>query len=71
MAKKIKKQDVIKPKPDEREVCIDYSFMHSVTTHAHTFGLPSVLINIVEAYRSNARKYNKEAERIEQALEGN
>jgi len=63
-----KKQDIIKKQPDPKEVCLDYSFQHAVIRHAQAFGFSTVMLNVIEAYRSNARKYNKEANRLEQAL---
>ncbi len=63
-----KKQDIIKQPPDAKEVVLDCSFQHTVIRHTQAFGFDSVVVNIIEAYRSNARKYNKEANSLEQAL---
>ncbi len=68
MSKKKSESNVIKEPPDEKEVVIDYSFCQSVASHIEAFGFESILINIIEAYRKKARRYNAEANKLEQAL---
>ena len=59
------KQDIIKQPPDDKEVVLDYSFQNTVLHYTEVFGFSEVILNVIEAYRSNARKYNKEADRLE------
>lgn len=63
MAKK--KPNVIKEAPDGKEVVLDYSFQHTIIHHTQSFGFATVMVNVIEAYRSNARRYNAEADRLE------
>lgn len=64
MAKK-KKQDIIKEAPNGQDVVLDYSFQNAIVNHTKAFGFSDVMINVIEAYRSKARKYNAEANRLE------
>ena len=71
MSKTKKKQEnIIKEEPDGNVVLLDHGLMNSIRLHTCSFGFRQVVPNVIEAYRREARKYNAEAEKLEQALKG-
>ncbi len=60
-----KKQNIIKEAPDGKETVLDYGFQNTILGHTKAFGFEDVIINVIEAYRSYARRYNAEADRLE------
>ncbi|KKM69379.1 hypothetical protein LCGC14_1451490 [marine sediment metagenome] len=66
MAKKKKQeQNIIQPTPDD--FVDDMSLHNSIIHHVKQFGFCDVVANVIEAYREQARRYNKEADKLEEA----
>ena len=63
-----KKSFIIKDEPDSREVALDCALQSAVQQHVATFGFCSVIINIIKAYRHEARRYNEAADKLEQKI---
>lgn len=64
MAKKKLKPDIIKPTPSG-DFVDDASFQREIVRHVDVFGFYDVIGNIIEAYRVKARRFNKEADKLE------
>lgn len=64
MAKK-KKPNIIKVSKDPREFVYDNALQGQIITHVKQFGFHYVMGNIVEAYREQARMFNKQADELE------
>lgn len=65
MSKK-KKDIIIQPTPDD--ICDDQSLRSDIIRHVNVFGFCDVIPNVVEAYRSKARRFNKEADLLEKTF---
>lgn len=61
MAKK--KPIIIKPTPED--AMDDNSFQYNIIAHVKAFGFEHVIENIIEAYRVQARRFNKKADELE------
>lgn len=59
-----KKPVIIKETPEDGFVD-DQSFQNMILNHVKVFGFHDVVGNIIEAYRQNARRYNKQADELE------
>ncbi len=60
------KQVIIKNEPDCSEVVLDCALQCAILTHVATFGFSDTILNVVEAYRTQARRYNEAADKLEQ-----
>ncbi len=65
MAKK--KVDIIKDTPDD--IVDDASFQNQVRHHVQVFGFSDVVNNVIETYRCEARRYNREADKLEKQMQ--
>ncbi len=65
MAKKI--ENIIKNAPDD--IMDDSGLQNAIINHVQAFGFCQVIDNIIEAYRVQARRYNKQAEKLEKLAE--
>lgn len=70
MAKRVikPKEQIIKAPPDAQVVCDDVSFQNHIILHVKVFGFADVVTNIIEAYRGEARRYNKAADALEKRM---
>lgn len=66
MAKK--KPVIIKSTPED--MMEDISLQSAIIQHVNTFGFYHVIDNVVEAYRSKARRFNKMADELEKKFQG-
>ena len=65
MAKK--KLDIIKPTP--KDIVDDASFRNNIIQHVNAFGFDDIIVNVIEAYRVQARRFNRQADKLEQSLQ--
>lgn len=62
------KPNVIKPTPLTKGVdgmVDDTSLQNAITRHVKAFGFEHVIDNVIEAYRVQARRFNKKAEELD------
>lgn len=62
-----KKDNIIQGTPGDGFVD-DATFQNSIRRHVEAFGFSDAVGNIVECYRCQARRYNKEADRLEKQM---
>ena len=62
---KSKEPNVIQEPPDESLFVKNHGLMSCVESHVSAYGFAEIVPNIIEAYRHQARRYNAEAEKLE------
>ena len=67
MTKRKKKINIIQNTPDD--MLDDTSFQQQIIQHVNAFGFCHVIDNVVEAYRTQARRFNKQADELEKKIQ--
>lgn len=67
MAKKKRIINIIRDTPSD--MMEDISLQNNIIQHVNAFGFGDVVGNIIEAYRNQARRFNKQAKELEKVFQ--